>query len=165
MFHKLDEFFENHGPRIAEIRKNFDNLTDESLQFVAYENGPTIGWVAWHLVQTVSEMMQGTGLSLADPPQATPPASAAFISEQYQQAHDALDAAIRANWTDADLQVADEMYGMQWKRGLTLSILMGHEYHHHGQLTVMMRCAGLPVAGIFGPAREEWEPLGMTQPH
>ena len=164
MFHKLEEFHENHLPRIAEIRKNLDNLTDESLKFVPYDNGPTIGWVAWHLVETVVEMMSRTGLELDPLPHEGIPESAAELAAAYQAVHDGLDKAIRSSWTDESLQVADEMYGMQWKRGLTLSILMSHEYHHHGQLTVMMRLAGLPITGIFGPAREEWDQLGMEQP-
>jgi uncharacterized damage-inducible protein DinB len=53
------------------------------------------------------------------------------------------------------------MYGETWKRGQTLLYLMLHNAHHRGQITVLMRQAGLPVVGIYGPAREEWEAMGM----
>ena len=53
------------------------------------------------------------------------------------------------------------MYGMSWKRGTTLSILVNHQAHHRGQMTVLMRQAGLMVPGVYGPAKEEWASMGM----
>ena len=56
------------------------------------------------------------------------------------------------------------MYGMKWARGLTLQMLIVHQAHHRGQMTVLMRHAGLAVPGVYGPAREEWATHGMTAP-
>ena len=53
------------------------------------------------------------------------------------------------------------MYGQQWKNGTTLRALISHQAHHRGQLTVLMRQAGLRVPGIYGPAREDWASMGM----
>ncbi len=53
------------------------------------------------------------------------------------------------------------MYGEQWPRGLALAMLISHETHHRGQMTVLMRQAGVPVPGVSGPSREEWEAMGM----
>jgi uncharacterized damage-inducible protein DinB len=75
-----------------------------------------------------------------------------------------LPEALRQQWTDASLQETDEMYGERWPRGLTLRILREHEIHHRGQLTVLMRQAGLSVPGLFGPSREEWQRYGMDAP-
>ena len=52
------------------------------------------------------------------------------------------------------------MYGEKWPRGMSLSALMAHETHHRGQMTVLMRQAGLPVPGVYGPAKEEWAAMG-----
>lgn len=49
------------------------------------------------------------------------------------------------------------MYGMKWEKGFTLQILMHHEIHHRGQMTVLMRQEGLKNPGIMGPSKEEWE--------
>ena len=57
--------------------------------------------------------------------------------------------------------VEDDMYGQKWKRGLTLGILITHQIHHRGQMTVLMRQAELKVPGIYGPAYEEWAALGV----
>ena len=42
-----------------------------------------------------------------------------------------------------------------------LSALIRHEAHHRGQMTVLMRQAGLTVPGVYGPSREEWVAYGM----
>ncbi|MHB8840055.1 MAG: DinB family protein, partial [Gemmatimonadaceae bacterium] len=40
-------------------------------------------------------------------------------------------------------------------RGFVLTVLMNHQWHHRGQMTVLMRQAGLSVPGVCGPSREE----------
>ena len=52
------------------------------------------------------------------------------------------------------------MYGQRWTRGFTLHALLEHQIHHRGQMTVLMRQAGLRVPGIYGPAREDWASHG-----
>ena len=47
-----------------------------------------------------------------------------------------------------------------WTKGQALSVLLVHQIHHRGQMTVLMRQAGLKVPGIYGPALEEWERYG-----
>jgi uncharacterized damage-inducible protein DinB len=56
------------------------------------------------------------------------------------------------------------MYGVRWARGVTLRALLVHQTHHRGQMTVLMRQAGLRVPGVYGPAREEWSAYGMPAP-
>jgi uncharacterized damage-inducible protein DinB len=43
-----------------------------------------------------------------------------------------------------------------------LSATIRHQTHHRGQLTVLMRQAGLVVPGCYGPSREEWGQYGMA---
>ena len=52
---------------------------------------------------------------------------------------------LKKHYKDEDLQTEDDMYGEKWKRGLTLLYLMLHLAHHRGQMTVLMRQAGLKV--------------------
>ena len=56
------------------------------------------------------------------------------------------------------------MYGATWPRSFTLFVLIGHEIHHRGQMTVLMRQAGLKVPGIYGPSYEEWVNYKMQPP-
>jgi uncharacterized damage-inducible protein DinB len=140
-------------------------LTDDSLGQAVSGDDRTLGRMAWHLAQSISEMMPRTGLTVSDPAQDAPvPTSAAAIAEAYERASKAVGDEISAKWNDASLEVEDEMYGEKWPRGQTLQALVVHQAHHRGQMTVLMRQAGLKVPGVYGPAREEWASLGMTAP-
>ncbi len=137
--------------------KIFAALTDESLGQSVAEGHRDIGRIAWHIVTTIPEMGSQTGLKIAGPAANAPlPATVAEISANYKIVANSLAEQIEKNWDDAVLQTEDNLYGESWKRGLTLKILADHEIHHRGQLTVLMRQAGLKVPGIFGPAKEEW---------
>jgi uncharacterized damage-inducible protein DinB len=56
------------------------------------------------------------------------------------------------------------MYGERWTRGFTLFASLLHEVHHRGQMTVLMRQAGLAVPGTAGPSKQEWAQWGMAPP-
>lgn len=165
MFRSIDDFanawqFESEG-----TQKLLDLLTDVSLPQEVHPGGRTIGRLAWHITTTIPEMMGRTGLHVTGVDEHAPtPASAATIAAGYRAAAASVLNEVRANWTDATLAESDDMYGEKWTRAQTLSALVGHQTHHRGQLTVLMRQAGLPVTGIYGPAREEWAMMGMEPP-
>lgn len=146
-------------------QKLLDALTDASLAQSVAPGLRTIGRLAWHITTTVPEMMGLTGLNVegADAHAPVPP-SAKVIADSYRRAAASLAEQIRAHWTDASLAQTDAMYGEQWARGLTLQILILHQTHHRGQLTVLMRQAGLKVPGLYGPAMEEWAAYGAPAP-
>lgn len=141
-------------------------LTDASLGQAVGEGHRTIGRIAWHIVTTIPEMMAQTGLRFdgVASVDAPVPDSAEQIAEAYNRAATELLEQVQAQWRDEDLEVEDDLYGEKWKRGLTLAILLHHEIHHRGQLTVLMRQAGLPVPGAYGPAKEEWAAYGAEPP-
>lgn len=146
-------------------QKLFDVLTDASLSQSVAPGMRTIGRLAWHLTTTIPEMMGRTGLKVDGADEHAPvPASAKAIADGYRRAAASLVERIRANWTDASLAIEDKMYGESWSRGLTLQILILHQTHHRGQLTVLMRQAGLKVPGLYGPAMEEWSAYGAPTP-
>jgi uncharacterized damage-inducible protein DinB len=63
--------------------------------------------------------------------------------------------------SDETLKQEDDLYGEMWAKGKTLGVLVTHQIHHRGQLTVIMRLAGLKVPGVYGHAKEEWTGYGM----
>ena len=131
-------------------------LTNTSLGQRVSEHDRTLGELAWHVATAVSEMMNRTGLDLPVPAnEEQVPASAEAIAATYEQSAAALLATVSANWTDATLEVEDDMYGMRWSRSQTLTALLFHETHHRGQMSVLIRQAGLVVPSIYGPNREE----------
>jgi uncharacterized damage-inducible protein DinB len=150
---------------LESTQKILKHLTDRSLEQAVGPLDRTLGRLAWHIVTTIPEMMSRTGLTLAGPsPDAAVPPSARAIFKAYNEAAISLLEQIRSKWTDAALEQTDDMYGEPWKRGSTLVALVLHQTHHRGQMTVLMRQAGLDVPGVYGPARQEWETFGMKPP-
>jgi len=142
----------------------FSALTDENLSY-GQAGHRTLNQIAWHIVTTIPEMMNKTGLGLSSvEPDSMPPTSAEEIREVYRQVSSELIESIKAHWNDDSLNQTDELYGQEWTRGYTLAVLLQHEIHHRAQMTVFLRQAGATVPGLFGPAKEEWEQYGMELP-
>lgn len=140
-------------------------LTDESLSQAVGPQGRTLGRLAWHIAITPREMLARTGLTPEGPDEHAPvPFGAAAIVSAYEATARAVAEQVKSAWTDATLELTDEMYGERWARGTTLHVLVTHQTHHRGQLTVLMRQAGLVVPGVYGPAREEWAAFGAPAP-
>jgi uncharacterized damage-inducible protein DinB len=145
--------------------KIFAALTQESLSQAVVDDHRNIGRIAWHIVLTIPEMCGRTGLKVEGPAETDPvPATVEEIRDAYETVSKSLAEQIAKHWNDTTLQKEDDMYGETWKRGMTLTILMNHEIHHRGQITVLMRQAGLKVPGVFGPSKEEWSQYGMAVP-
>jgi len=165
MFRKLDDFFRAWDHNREGTSKVLANLTDASLARAVDAEHRTIGRIAWHIVQTLPEMGNQTGLEIGGPDPKTPvPQTAAAIKTAYDAAAQSVRDEVASKWDDATLEKIDNLYGEDWPRGLTLRLLMEHEIHHRGQLTVLMRQAGLKVPGIFGPSKEEWSQHGAPPP-
>lgn len=162
MYRRIDDFLAGWARETDATRKVLEALTDESLGQTVYPGGRSLGRIAWHLVQTLPEMGGRTGLVIRGPGENDPiPGAAKEIARQYGEAAASLGEAVKEGWRDEDLEVEDDMYGERWARGMTLAALLSHQTHHRGQMTVLMRQAGLPVPGVYGPSKEEWEAYGM----
>ncbi len=163
MIRTIVDFTEEWAYERETTRKVLDRLTDASLGQEVTPGGRTLGRLAWHLVQTLVEMPGHAGIPVAGPGMEEPaPLAAREIGERYTAAAESLGKAVEATWTDAALGEDVAMYGDVWKKGQVLSALIKHEAHHRGQMTVLMRQAGLTVPGVYGPAREEWAAFGMA---
>jgi uncharacterized damage-inducible protein DinB len=163
MYRKIEDFQGDWAYETEITTKLFSNLTDESLNQKVTADGRSLGFLAWHIALTLGEMPGKVGLTIDCPPEnANVPTSAKEIAETFEKAAKSIAAEVAKNWTDETLENEDEMYGMTWKRGKTLSILINHQAHHRGQVTVLMRQTGVPIVGVYGPAKEEWEAIGMT---
>ena len=166
MIRTISDFVHLWSRELESTQKILKHLTDRSLAQEVAPEGRTLGRLAWHIVTTYAEMMAQTGLKFTSVSKDAPvPSKAADIQKAYAAVTKEMIDGIKGNWTDATLDVVDTMYGaFPWKRSLTLSILVRHEVHHRGQMTVLMRQAGLTVPGVYGPAKEEWSGMGMNPP-
>ena len=165
MFTSIEHVKSAFSGEIEFTEKVFDALTDESLSQAVNNDHRTLARMAWHIIASITEMMEQCGLKIKGITEKDPvPTSAAEIKKAYGTAAHTLLDQVNSEWTDETLQQEDNMYGETWKRGLTLLILLKHEIHHRGQMTVLMRQAGLVVPSIYGPAKEGWEAYGMPVP-
>ena len=165
MYRKVDDFLASWKDESEGTQKLLNALTQKSLSQSVADGHRTIARLAWHIITSLSEMAGRTGLKLKGPdPDSMPPAGVAEFPKAYKESAASLAQQVRANWTDATLEIEDDMYGQQWARGKTLAILQTHEVHHRGQLTVLMRQAGVKVPGIYGPSKEEWGSYNMPAP-
>ena len=165
MFRTLADFSHAWQSEREGTLKIMKALTDSSLTQKVSPEGRSLGRLAWHIVQTLGEMGGHAGLEIDAPNERTPqPATAQAIAEAYAAGSAAVEAAVKKSWTEADLAGEIDMYGEKWTRGQSLANLIAHEVHHRGQMTVLMRQAGLKVPGVYGPAREEWAAYNVPAP-
>lgn len=165
MFKTNEEFLTNWVYEAGATQKILDILTDESLGQEVSPEDRTLGRIAWHLVTTLHEMISRTGLEFEAVPHDAPvPETAAEIADAYRTSNEAMITAMKKQWTDETLAEIKDMYGEQWSVGTILGVLTAHQIHHRGQMTVLMRQAGLRVPGVYGPSREEWGAFGGVAP-
>jgi uncharacterized damage-inducible protein DinB len=161
-YRAIDDFAKDWTHESESTLKVLDALTDASLAQKMDPEGRTLGFLAWHVTQTIPEMLGHAGVSAKGPSQeAAVPSKARAIRDAYAAAAPTVVPAVRAAWNDAQLFDKVPMYGQSWEKRVVLSAFLHHQTHHRGQMTVLMRQAGLRVPGIIGPAREDWAVYGM----
>ncbi len=161
MFRKIEDFKKAWDYEAEMTGKLLLEVTDGAIGQKVTDEGRTLGFLAWHLTMTLHEMLGLVGLTIDAPvPDSECPTSAAEIARIYGIGGKSVGDQVTKNWTDETLLIEDEMYGETWSRGMTLFYLIAHQAHHRGQITVLMRQAGLRLPGIYGPAKEEWAAFG-----
>ncbi len=165
MFTSIKHFKKSWKHESEATEKIFSALTEKVLDKKFIEGHWTLGETAWHIVKTVPEMMNRIGFTIEMPGEyQSVDKTPAQILNTYHKISEELIKQIEEKWTDDILNKEDDMYGEMWKKGETLLVLIVHQTHHRGQMTVLMRQAGLIVPGVYGPAKEEWVKYGMEAP-
>ncbi|MGV3463687.1 MAG: DinB family protein [Heyndrickxia sp.] len=164
MFQIVD-FFQLWEFESAATQKLLNQLTDESLSQEVTPQNWTLGRIAWHTVTAIGISASRIGLSIDAPTNDYPvPSSSEFISNSYQQASDALVQAVKNQLADKNLGEELNIFGQKITKGELLFFLIQHQIHHRGQMTILMRQAGLSVPGLYGPSKEEWAETGREAP-
>ena len=161
MYYKISDFVADFDLETEVTLKVINNLTDKSLDQKVTEKGRSLGKIAWHITGAFGEIGSTALLQVYRADEKPMPKSAKIIAEEYAKSAASLKDAVVKRWNDESLKEEINMYGQTWTKGQTLSTLLVHQMHHRGQMTVLMRQAGLKVPGIYGPAYEEWESMGM----
>ena len=154
MYQSIREFVEDWTRESATSLKVEQALTDASLSQNSDPDGRTLGRLGWHMVLMIGGMGSAAGLTVAAPPRGTEaPKTAAAIAQAYETA--ALSMAQEAAKLE-DGQLGEELtaFGRPMTRAGLLQALVRHQIHHRGQMSILMRSAGLVVPSIYGPTRE-----------
>ncbi|QQL51519.1 hypothetical protein GO620_006040 [Mucilaginibacter ginkgonis] len=162
MYRHIQDFLNDWKSEEANTLKIFTEITHDTKSKEINVNVRTIEKLAWHITHSITEMAAAAGILETDQLAETPmPETMAGITELYQKYCGVFAQALRSKWTDSALEDGIPMYGETWKKGRFLQIIIAHQTHHRSQMTVVMRMVGLPVPGIFGPSKEEWEFMGL----
>jgi uncharacterized damage-inducible protein DinB len=161
MYRHIEDFTRAWRQESESTLKVLRALDEPSLGQKMGPEGRTIGFLAWHLVLTLPEMMKHAGVPVVGPAHDAPVPALAEMVRQYETCARAVGEGLPKAWTDAMLDELVPMYGQQWPRGMVLASLIVHQAHHRGQVTALMRLAGLKVPGVYGPAREEWAAMNL----
>ncbi|WP_421617264.1 DinB family protein [Brevibacillus sp. TJ4] len=141
MITSVEQFVTEWTQESEQTVRLLSSLTDESLLRRIAPGHWTLGEIAWHLVGSLHYM---TYLGLSFPaPRAEQPMTAAEILEAYRMISRDMLAAVQTQWGDDSLQEEREMAGERWKNGASLRFVLMHQAHHRGQMTVLMRQAGI----------------------
>lgn len=165
MIRKLEDFLSDWQHESNSTLKILEALTDESLQQRVSEDGRTLGKLAWHIITSIDEMIGRTGLQFsATPHEASEPLTIKEMIVAYRLSSDSIVQSIKVQWTDESLLEENDMYGEQWTIATILQTLIYHQIHHRGQMTILMRQAGLSIPGMYGPSKDEWLAFGEEAP-
>lgn len=162
MYRKITDFIEDWQGESALTAKIFESIDFNKINEQISPDVRTLGRLAWHITQTITEMGSKLGLFEEDEleHEALPLTQEALLNT-YQKYAAAIAQSVQQNWVDASLLEMKNMYNEQWEKGKGLLILVKHQTHHRAQMTVLMRLLGMKVTGTYGPAKEEWAAFGM----
>lgn len=163
MYKTVAEHVADYREDMTEAAKLFDALTDESLKREVAPGYWTLDQLAWHMITARAGLLKRLDVSIDYELPKDPPASAAEIARHYREGGEAVLAAVEAQLKDERLTEPVDFYGMAWDGSKLLWEMLKHETHHRGQMTVLMRQAGLAVHGVFGPSKEEREKMGIPE--
>jgi len=172
MFRRLEDFKDLWLAEVKHTEAVLEAIPDSAMGQAVTPEHRDLRRMAWHLVETLIEMPAQFGITIVGSELVQgsfiqdPPPTMGEVLAAYRAASDSLLNGVRGleTWSDADLEREDEMYGQTWRRGYTLMVLVIHQAHHRGQMTVLMRQAGLKVPPIYGPVREGWADFGIEPP-
>ncbi len=165
MYVTIADFIKEWNRESLLTQKVLAGLTDESLKQKVYPEGRTLGRIAWHFTTNIPDYLGHFGLKMKKVENAVSvPASAKEIAETFKRVSEEASQAIEQQWTDDSLSQLQKAFGREETNAQILMGLIKHIVHHRGQLTILIRQAGLKPFGVYGPPKEDWVNLGVENP-
>jgi uncharacterized damage-inducible protein DinB len=154
MYRKVEDFIEEWTIASEGTANVMKAITDEKLNQSIVAGHSTLGWLAWHLVGAAGAFGHFAGFTVQGPAHNEPqPTSAQEIADAYETIAQAIKEEA-AKLTDEDLLGDVNSFTGPTQRGKLLRGMIDHQTHHRGQMTVLLRQAGLAVPPVMGPTKE-----------
>lgn len=131
-------------------------VTDEALGQEIVPGHNSLGWIGWHVTTALGYFTNLLGFRLSALKSLTQPNDAKAIADQYARYADEISQAAE-QFSDAYLLEEVDVHGAKQPRGAVLRMMIDHQTHHRGQMTVLLRQAGLTVPGVMGPTKEQMQ--------
>jgi uncharacterized damage-inducible protein DinB len=165
MYVTVSDFIKEWNNEALLTLKVLDGLTDDSLKQQVYPEGRTLGRIAWHLTASIPDYLAHFGVKVPKTEdEENVPASAKEIADTFKRLSEEAAQAIQQQWSDDTLSQTQNAFGREETNAQILMGLIKHIVHHRGQLTILIRQAGLKPFGVYGPPKEDWANLGVTNP-
>ncbi|MUK87982.1 damage-inducible protein DinB [Ornithinibacillus sp. L9] len=156
MYRTKEDFLADWEIAAQGTKRVLEALTDDKLDQSIVEGHSTLGWLGWHLATSPAFFGGQVGLNV------TPaggkddvPTKANQIVEAYNQIAEDVKKQVAQSLSDEHMVETVDSFGRQTPRGALLRMMIDHQTHHRGQMTVLLRQAGLTVPGVMGPTKEE----------
>ncbi|BAC14347.1 hypothetical conserved protein [Oceanobacillus iheyensis HTE831] len=156
MYRTVTDFLSEWNDSADGTANVINNLTDDKLDQAIVEGHSTLGWLGWHLVNSPAFFgkLAGLDIDLSHDPDRVP-TKAQDIAEAYNDMAQIVKEQVEQQLTDESLNEKVDSFGTPIPRGAILRKMIDHQTHHRGQMTVLLRQAGLSVPGVMGPTKED----------
>lgn len=157
---ELEHFIEIWDREAAKSVQLLAGLPRDQYDFRPDPDGRSLGELAWHLAEGDAYVTFGieAGEFTRDgrPPGIARPRTVEELAPGYERVHREAVARIR-KLAPEDLDRKITFFGMGETsvRDLLWDMVLLHNVHHRGQLSLMTRLAGARPLGLFGPTRED----------
>ncbi|MFS0787352.1 DinB family protein [Shouchella sp. 1P09AA] len=155
MYRKVADFIQEWKQESYLTSAVLDAVSDEKLGQAIEEGHNTLGWLGWHLTTSPVFFVGQLGVQLDVDLAEKQPSSASVIKDSYDRVSRALLQAMENIDSDSFMEEELEALGATMTKGTMLRMLVSHQTHHRGQMTVLLRQAGLTVPGVYGPTKEQ----------
>jgi uncharacterized damage-inducible protein DinB len=143
-------------------RRVLERVPEDKLGFKPHDKSWTLGQLALHIANLPGGIAHLSTISPAPAPnfnQGSPksaselvPAFEASMARARQVLDGATDDELMADWI---LMNGDQEIWRVPRLALLRMLMLNHQYHHRGQLTVYLRELNVPVPSIYGPSADE----------
>lgn len=162
MYTSIQQFIKDFTNEKETTLTVFKAIPNDKLILKPNDDIRSLQRLVWHILITHGEMLGKADLTINCPDEhALPVNNINEICRLYEISANSVLQVVAEKWTDEDLNSELNMYGENWSKGTILAVLIKHEVHHRGQLSVVMRLNDIKVPSIYGPVKEDWATYNM----